>query len=90
MFGMLKQAGQLKKEAFYHLDNGKKKIQVDVNLLIDIILAYESVSVGDIENLNYSLDVAHQMIAKYQSLMDKIADLSDPASEIWELSTTYV
>lgn len=90
MFAMLKQARQLKKEAFSQLDSGKKKIQVDINLLIDIILAYESASVGDTENLNYTLDVAKDMIKRYQDLMDEIANKVSPESEIWELATTYV
>lgn len=90
MFAMLTKAREIKKQAFGLLDQNKRKMNVDINLLIDIILAYESASVGDTENLNYSLDVANQMITKYRQLMDGIAEKASPEGEIWNLATTYI
>lgn len=90
MIAMLEQAQELKKEAFSKLDRNNKKISVDLNLLIDIILAYESAAEGDTENLNYALKVAHQSIDKYEELLSQIADCVEVDSKAWQLAHTWV
>lgn len=92
MYQMLEEAEKLKKIAFAKLDRGHKCVTVEPNLLIDIILAYESAAKGDTENLNYSLKVANEMIETYRSLMDQIANKLDPDrdEDIWKLTMTYV
>jgi hypothetical protein len=90
MFAMLEEAAELKKIAFAKLDRGHKGVTVNPNLLIDIILAYESAAVGDTENLNYSLKVKSEQVEKYRLLMGQIADNVHPDSEVWELAMTYV
>lgn len=92
MFAMLEKAGNLKKVAFAKLDRGHKSVSVEPNLLIDIILAFESAAKGDTENLNYSLKVAHEMIQRYESILSQIADKLDPEQneELWNLAITYV
>lgn len=90
MYAMLDKARELKKECFHKSDMGHKKISLDLNLVIDIILAYEHAAIGDTENLNYSLEVAHAKNQKYYRLMNEIASRVDCDSEVWELAMAHV
>lgn len=67
MFPALEIAKEFKALGFSRLDakrTGLGMVQVNANKLIDLCLAFESAAEGKVENLEYSLTVAHKTIAE--------------------------
>lgn len=81
MFGNIntvKVAAELKKEAFRALDRGKngpKTMRVDVNTLIDICIAFEAVSKGEYENLEYAVENYKEKNETAQSQLEELERL---------------
>ena len=95
MFSALGIAADMKKEAFYVLDTqkrGKGMVYVNANQLIDLCLAFECASKGDVENLEFSLKVQQDIINDARERLNHIAWLTvdSPESEVYKIASEYL
>lgn len=89
MFPALEIAKEFKALGFTRLDAkrlGSGMVQVNANKLIDLCLAFEAAAAGDVENLEYSLNVSHKIINEKDKEIEWLNQkLSDANIDVFDL-----
>lgn len=93
MFPALEIASDMKKAAFYVLDNqrrGQGKVWVDANRLINLCLAFESAAEGKVDNLEFIIAQQKALLAEAQRRLGEIAALAEVDSQIFDIACKHL
>ena len=89
MFPALEIAKEFKAIGFEKLDArrvGNGMVKVNANRLIDLCLAFESAAAGDVENLEYGLNVSQRIIAEKDKEIEWLNQkLHDAGVDVFDL-----